>query len=185
MSWINANDELYTGEVSDVVLEVISGAPTAPPAPYVLIVRGVAANGALADAAATGVELAETATRLTGNLTSFLMPGRREVWGGRLDHPAARSGCTRSKPGDAASERRMAQAGGSIWSRVPTRCHHLAHASPQRPRVARAGSPAPSLLRVHRPTSTGTDVTTVFGRYSRRAFSASADWLCSHCCFQA
>lgn len=74
MSWINANDELYTGEVSDVVLEVISGAPTAPPAPYVLIVRGVAANGALADAAATGVELAETATRLTGNLTSFLMP---------------------------------------------------------------------------------------------------------------
>ena len=32
-------------------------------------------------------------------------------------------------------------------------------------------------------TSTGTDVTTVFGRYSRRALRANADWLCSHCVF--
>jgi hypothetical protein len=47
--------------------------------PYVMTVRGVAANGALAESVATGVELAETATRLTGNLTSFVMPivGRR------------------------------------------------------------------------------------------------------------
>ena len=74
MSWVNANDELYVGEISDVVFEVIAGAPTAPPAPYVMTVRGVAANGALAEAVATGVELAETATRLTGNLTSFVMP---------------------------------------------------------------------------------------------------------------
>ena len=32
-----------------------------------------------------------------------------------------------------------------------------------------------------RPTCTGTLTTTVWGRrYSRRAFRASADWLCSH-----
>jgi hypothetical protein len=74
MSWVNSSDELFVGELSDVVFEVISGAPTAPPAPYVMNIRGVAAPGALAEAVATGVELAETATRLTGNLTSFLMP---------------------------------------------------------------------------------------------------------------
>src|SRR5262245_23185113 len=33
------------------------------------------------------------------------------------------------------------------------------------------------------PTSTGTEVTTVFGRYSSRALRANADWLCSHCVF--
>ena len=33
------------------------------------------------------------------------------------------------------------------------------------------------------PTSTGTEVTTVFGRYSRRALRANADWLCSHWVF--
>lgn len=74
MSWVKANDELYVGEISDVVLEVVAGAPTAPPAPYVMVVRGVAAHGAVAEAVATGIELAETATRLTGNLTSFVMP---------------------------------------------------------------------------------------------------------------
>ena len=30
MSWVNSNDELFVGELSDLVLEVISGAPTAP-----------------------------------------------------------------------------------------------------------------------------------------------------------
>jgi len=74
MGWVNSNDELFVGELSDLVLEVISGAPTAPPAPFVMTIRGVAAHGALAEAVATGVELAETVTRLTGNLTSFLMP---------------------------------------------------------------------------------------------------------------
>jgi hypothetical protein len=74
MSWVNSNDELFVGELSDLVLEVISGAPSAPPAPFVMTIRGVAAPGALAEAVATGSEIAETATRLTGNLTSFLMP---------------------------------------------------------------------------------------------------------------
>ena len=45
-------------------------------------------------------------------------------------------------------------------------------------RLTRTGSAASG--RARQSTSTGTDVTTVFGRYSSRALSASADWLCSH-----
>ena len=52
---------------SDVLSQVVHGAPTGPPKGYVQVTRGVAANGSLSEAMGLGVEIAESAARITGS----------------------------------------------------------------------------------------------------------------------
>jgi hypothetical protein len=66
-------DELFEGPIEDGLAQVVAGEPATGDAPaYVSIVRGRAANGRLGDAMTLGVEVAETASRLTGLSTLFV-----------------------------------------------------------------------------------------------------------------
>jgi hypothetical protein len=74
VAWIEQNDPHFTGPLTEIVSEVIHGAPSGPPAPYLQVVRAVAANGALGEAFGVAVEVAQTAAKLTGHETMVLAP---------------------------------------------------------------------------------------------------------------
>lgn len=72
VAWADARNELYASPLVGVVSQVVHGAPTSEPKPYIGVTRATAANGALGEAMATGVEIAETITRLTSNEAMFV-----------------------------------------------------------------------------------------------------------------
>ena len=67
--------QLFAGPLSDGLAQVVSGEldPSAPQPSYVTVARATAANGQLGAALTNGVEIAETATRITGVRTMFLV----------------------------------------------------------------------------------------------------------------
>jgi hypothetical protein len=72
--WVEDNDDLFVGPSSDVVSQVVHGAPTGPPKAYVQVTQGTCANGAFSDGMIFGVEIAETAARITGIPVMFVTP---------------------------------------------------------------------------------------------------------------
>ena len=72
--WLEDNDDLFVGPSSDVISQVVHGAPTGPPKTYVQANRAVCANGSIGEAMGLGIEIAETATRITGVPTLFVAP---------------------------------------------------------------------------------------------------------------
>lgn len=67
--------KLFIEPLRDSVAQVVVGSfdPTAPLPSYVTVARATATNGKLSEALAAGEEIAETATRITGVPTSFLV----------------------------------------------------------------------------------------------------------------
>jgi hypothetical protein len=81
--FIEQNDGLFVGSLTDTLAQVVSGAPdpaAAPPA-YATIVQATCANGHLAAGMTGGVEIAETATRIGGIPTMFLVAATGEYGG--------------------------------------------------------------------------------------------------------
>ena len=72
--WAEERNGLFAGPLVGVVSQVVHGAPTSEPKQFLAVTRAVAANGALGEAMAVGVELAEAFTRLTGHETMFTTP---------------------------------------------------------------------------------------------------------------
>ena len=72
--WVEDNDGLFVGPTSDVLSQVVHGAPAGPPKGYVQVTRGVAANGSLSEAMGLGIEIADTAARVTGIPVMFVTP---------------------------------------------------------------------------------------------------------------
>jgi hypothetical protein len=66
---------LFAGPLVDGLAQVVSGLPdlSGPRPAYVTSARAVAANGSMGKALEAGIEIAETATRLTGASTMFLV----------------------------------------------------------------------------------------------------------------
>jgi hypothetical protein len=64
--WIEQNDALFQGPFEDAVLQILHGSPAEEAPAYVLGTQAVPANGAYAEAFGIGVEIAETAQRITG-----------------------------------------------------------------------------------------------------------------------
>jgi hypothetical protein len=79
--WAEQNNGLFASPLVGVVSQVVHGAPTGEPKPFIAVTRAVAANGALSEAMAVGVEVAETLTRLTGHETMFITPVTGEYGG--------------------------------------------------------------------------------------------------------
>ncbi|MGH9273503.1 MAG: hypothetical protein ACRDZU_02555 [Acidimicrobiales bacterium] len=77
--------KLFAGPMTDRLASVVVGArdPSAPLPSYVTVARAVAANGHISDAMAAGVEIAETATRITGIQTMFLADATGDFGGCR------------------------------------------------------------------------------------------------------
>jgi len=71
LDWVASVDSHFTGPFTDGALQVISGEPSADSPAYAQVATAVCANGAVSAAMAAGVEIAETATRLTGHTTLF------------------------------------------------------------------------------------------------------------------
>jgi hypothetical protein len=69
--WVRSTEALFSGPLIDGVSEVLSGAPEGPPGDYLTVVSGTCANGSISEGMAIGVEIAETATRITGHRTMF------------------------------------------------------------------------------------------------------------------
>ena len=72
--WVEDNDGLFAGPTSDVVSQVVHGAPTGPPKAYVQVTRAICANGSISEAMGVGVELAEAGERITGIPVMFVAP---------------------------------------------------------------------------------------------------------------
>jgi hypothetical protein len=72
--WVEDNDGLFLGPTSDVISQVVHGAPTGPPKAYVQLTRAICANGSLSEGMGVGIELAETAERITGMPVMFVTP---------------------------------------------------------------------------------------------------------------
>jgi hypothetical protein len=72
--WAEQHNDLFASPLVGVVSQVVHGAPTSDPKPFLSVTRAVAANGALGEAMGVGVELAETLTRLTGHEAMFITP---------------------------------------------------------------------------------------------------------------
>jgi hypothetical protein len=72
---VEQGGRLFAGPASDGLAQVVAGERdrSAPPPNYVTTARATAANGQLSAALANGVEIAETATRITGARTMFLV----------------------------------------------------------------------------------------------------------------
>jgi hypothetical protein len=68
-------NKLLAGPLTDGLAQVVHGAPdlSGPMPNYLSVARATAANGQLKAALAGGVEIAETATRITGASTTFLV----------------------------------------------------------------------------------------------------------------
>jgi hypothetical protein len=79
--WAEQNNGLFASPLVGVVSQVVHGAPTGEPKPFIAVTRAVAANDALSEAMAVGVEVAETLTRLTGHETMFITPVTGEYGG--------------------------------------------------------------------------------------------------------
>lgn len=67
--------KLFAGPLQDGLAQVVTGTfdPQAPLPSYVTVARATARNGKLREALAAGVEIAETATAITGVQTGFLV----------------------------------------------------------------------------------------------------------------
>jgi hypothetical protein len=72
--WSEQHNDLFASPVVRVVSQVVHGAPTGEPKSFIAVTRAVAANGALGEAMAVGIEIAETFTRLTGHDAMFVTP---------------------------------------------------------------------------------------------------------------
>ena len=72
--WTEQHNDLFVSPLVGVVSQVVHGAPTGEPKAFITVTSAVAANGALGEAMAIGVELAETLTTLTGQEAMFLTP---------------------------------------------------------------------------------------------------------------
>ena len=72
--WVEDNDGLFASPTSDVISQVVHGAPTGPPKGYVQVIRAVAANGSISEAMGLGVEIAEAAARISGIPVMFVTP---------------------------------------------------------------------------------------------------------------
>jgi hypothetical protein len=79
--WAEQHNDLFASPLVGVVSQVVHGAPTGEPKSFLVVTRAVAANGALGEAMAVGVELAETLTRLSGHETMFITPVSGEYGG--------------------------------------------------------------------------------------------------------
>jgi hypothetical protein len=79
--WAEQNNSLFASPLVGVVSQVVHGAPTSEPKPFIAVTRAVAANGMLGEAMAVGVEVAETLTRLTGREAMFITPVTGEYGG--------------------------------------------------------------------------------------------------------
>jgi len=68
-------DDWFDGPMEDRVASMVHGTldPAAPRAEYVAVVEGIAANGRLSNAIASGIAVAEFATRVGGQETGFLV----------------------------------------------------------------------------------------------------------------
>lgn len=71
LDWVASLDPFFEGPLVDGVLEVVHGELSGERPGYVGVTTAVCANGALASAMAGGVEVAQAATRITGNTTLF------------------------------------------------------------------------------------------------------------------
>jgi hypothetical protein len=69
--WAEAQNHLYEGPANDTLTEVIHGAPTGEPGPWVTIVQAQWGPGKAAEGMAVGVELSDTYARLTGHQPIF------------------------------------------------------------------------------------------------------------------
>lgn len=78
MNWLGENDGLFAGPFQTTVSNVVHGAPTGPPAAFIQVTQATCANGSVSEGMAMGVELAETAGRISGLTTMFvsLVAGR-------------------------------------------------------------------------------------------------------------
>jgi hypothetical protein len=74
VAWAEQQNGLFASPLIGVVSQVVHGAPTGEPKAFLAVTRAVAANGALGEAMAVGVEIAETFTRLTGHEAMFVTP---------------------------------------------------------------------------------------------------------------
>ena len=72
--WVRSAESLFEGPLTDSAAEVIAGAPTGAPSDFLSIVSGTCANGSIAEGMSFGVEIAETATRITGRETMLTAP---------------------------------------------------------------------------------------------------------------
>jgi len=72
---VEKGSKLLAGPLTDNLAQVVHGAPdlSAPLPNYLSVARATAANGQLRAAMAGGVEIAETATRITGVGTTFMV----------------------------------------------------------------------------------------------------------------
>jgi hypothetical protein len=95
MDWIEQNDHVFEGPTNDVLTEVIHGAPTGEPGPFVTTVQAQWAPGKAAEAVAVGVEISDTFARLTG---------RSPIFGRSVTGPLAGVGWITSFPDLAAVE---------------------------------------------------------------------------------
>jgi hypothetical protein len=82
---------LFAGPLRDGLATIVSGQidQSGPLPSYVTVARATAANGKLSEAMAAGVEIAETATRITGVPTSFMVDATGAYGGCRWNtgHP--------------------------------------------------------------------------------------------------
>jgi hypothetical protein len=69
--FVEQSADLFIGPAEDNLLQVVHGEPTGDRPAYVATVRAECANGSIGAAMAAGVEIAETATRITGSPTMF------------------------------------------------------------------------------------------------------------------
>lgn len=69
--WVEAHDHLYEGPTNDTLTEVVHGAPTGEPGPWVSIVQAQWGPGKAADGMALGIEITDTFARLTGHQPIF------------------------------------------------------------------------------------------------------------------
>jgi hypothetical protein len=70
--WVEQNDGVFSGHAEDTVSQVIHNPPTGEPGAYVSVTTAMAANGSLSEAMAMGVEIADTAARITGRTSMFV-----------------------------------------------------------------------------------------------------------------
>jgi hypothetical protein len=70
--WAEDNDGLFVGPSTDVISQVVRGAPTGPPKGYVEVTQATCANGSVSEAMGFGIELAETSERITGIPVMFV-----------------------------------------------------------------------------------------------------------------
>ena len=139
--WTEQHNDLFVSPLVGVVSQVVHGAPTGEPKAFITVTSAVAANGALGEAMAIGVELAETLTTLTGQEAMFLAPVTGDVRRRRMDRRRQRPRRGRGRQRHAGGVRRVAQA------RRPRRAQLRARrldddAAP--PRVAATTTPSPS-----------------------------------------